>query len=200
MMNNQPSDALLRAIERSQPDEDRLETIRGMARRARDADLVVDDLARRLDEAKAERNKLLAEELPALMDGAHVSSIELAAEGNTPAVKVEIKPYCNANIAASWPEERRRAAFDWLDGNDYGDLIKTVVTIRLPREQRDKATRLLAGLKKQGFAAEVEEAVHSQTLSAWLRELFKTGATRPPLDLIGASVGRTAVIKRLKGD
>ncbi len=216
MTDAQPSAALLRAIADDRLDQllraiadepqraapDRLDQLRDECRRVRDDDAELADLVARIEEIKSRRTMRLRETIPDLMDQCGVPSISLAAEGNLPAVEIAIRPHYSANIAAplgpknkkGWPEEKRQAAFAWLDQNGAGDLIKTTVEIFFPRDRRASAVKFVDDLKVQGLDVEVSEAVASQTLTKWLGETHRAGGALPPLDLIGGFVGRIAAI------
>jgi len=177
---------------------DKLDQLRDECRRVRDDDAELADLEARLEEVKKRRTMRLRETVPDLMDQCGVPAITVAAEGNLPAVEIAIRPHYSANIAASWPDDKRRAAFDWLDANGAGDLIKTTVEMFFPRDRRDVALEAVEQLRGLGHDVEVREAVASQTLTKWLSETHKAGGSLPPLELIGGFVGRIAAIKVLK--
>jgi hypothetical protein len=200
-MSDQPSAALLAALDESPAREpsDKLDALRQECERLRDDDLEVADLEARLEAVKARRQKRLTETVPDLMDQVGVPEIVIAAAGNKPAARVSIEPYYKANIAADWEEDKRRAAFDWLDADGSGDLIKTVVTVGFPREDRSRALEVVAAIRKLGVdSIEVGEAVAWGTLTAWLKERHKANGKLPPLDVLGATIGRVAKIKPVK--
>jgi hypothetical protein len=107
---------------------------------------------------------------------------------------VSVKTSYNANIAATWDNERRKAAFDWLDRNGHGSLIKTEVVTNFPRDERDEVANFIGYLDREGHSYLKREGVHAGTLSSWLREMITSGRT-PPLDVIGGYVERVAKIK-----
>lgn len=198
---NEPSAELLAAIESAGPTtapQDKLDVLRDECRRLRDDDLEISDLEARLDAAQSRRTMRVRETVPDLMDQAGVSRLELVAEGNAPAVTVEVKPFYSANIAAKWTDEKKQAAFDWLDANGCGDLVKTVVTARFAREDRARAAEAVTALRGAGVVAEIGMSVAAPTLTAWLRERHRASLPLPPLDVIGGFVGRVAEIKPAK--
>jgi hypothetical protein len=132
--------------------------------------------------------------LPDLMGELGINVVSLEADGNVPAVEAKAAPFYAANIAVGWPEEKRRAAFDWLDGNGHGDLIKTEVTVSFRREDRDEAVKFLKVAKDYG-RPEIKEAVHHGTLTAWLREQVEDQHYIPPLDVLGGTVARSVKLK-----
>jgi hypothetical protein len=154
------------------------------------------ELEERLKTTNKELNELYFRTLPDVMDEAGVGSIALPADGNNPPVELKAQPYYAANIAAGWPPERRQAAFDWLDQHGHGDLIKTEVTVRFDRGDLAVAQQLIGDLKEDwNLDANVKQAVSHQTLTAWLREQVEEHQKLPPLDTIGATVGRVVKLK-----
>lgn len=188
--------SLIKETPKPKADEGALEKVRASARLLQAAEQRIEHLEELLKSTKAIRNDLRHKALPDLMDEAGIDHIGVPPDGNNPAFDITLKPFYSANIAADWDQKRREAGFFALEGAGAGSLIKTRVTISLPREERSRLTSLLAAIK--GYAFTVEEAVHAQTLTAWVKEQHKAGATLPPLDVIGATIGRVAAIKERK--
>lgn len=134
------------------------------------------------------------QKLPDLMGEVGITVVTLDAEGNTPAVEAKSSPFYYANIAVGWPAEKRKQAFDWLEGNGHGDLIKTEVTVLFRREERDEAVRF-AELAREYGTPEIKEAVAWNTLTSWLKEQVEHYHYVPPLDLIGGTVARQVKLK-----
>ena len=177
--------------------KDKLQALRDQAEIYRNLVAEKTDLAERLTDTNKALNELEFKTLPDMMDELGIPRIDIEAEGNHPAIKIEAKPYYRANIAASWPEDKRQEAFGWLTDHGSGDLIKTSVTTAFPREDRDKAIEFARDLESKGLLPVVKEAVASQTLTAWLKEQVEKHSSTPPLDVFGATVGRRAIIKEL---
>lgn len=180
---------------------DKLTRIVERVRAARDLEALVNDLTERLREAQASLSRIYREELPGLFDEAGTSVVGLPAEGNAPAYEARLKPYYSANIAASWPQEKRKEAFAFLESRGSGDLIKTNLSLAFRREDRDEAKEL-AKLLQQEVNAEVQvnEAVHTSTLKAWLKEQVENGEIFSPEELaaIGGDIGRVVTLKEQK--
>ena len=197
-----PSDALVRAAMASPKGtpKDKLDALRALCESLRDQELLIEDLEQRLEEAKALRQTLRVETIPDKMDECQVGAIDLLPRGNLPAVRVEVRPFVSANIAAKWEDDRRRAGFDYLDSCGAGDLIKTTIAIYFPREKRADALELQKKLREAKLDVEVNETVNNNTLSAWLREVIKKKGPPPAADLekIGGHVGRVAEVAGVK--
>lgn len=175
--------------------EDRLTKLRHLVAQARDKELEIAALEERLKQLTSELQTLQMETLPDNFDVLGISSITLEAEGNLPAFVASMKPFYRANIAANWPEAKRAEAFEVLTNAGGGDLIKSVVMIAFPKERRDEASALVEELRKRKFAAQCQESVSWQTLTAWLKEIVESGDTIPPLEPLGATVGRKVSLK-----
>lgn len=200
-MIKQPSESLAAAIQKSTPavDPDGAANLRNAVRKARGIQQDIEDLETQLSQKKSDLNVLFRDELPDLMDKIGARLIELEGEGNQPAFVAKLVPYYYANISADWPEEKRRAAFDWLEKNGHGDLIKTNVAVPFKREERKKALELVEKLRKElSLSPTVKEEVHFMTMKAWLREQIENENTLPPLELIGGDIGRVVEIKPVK--
>ena len=156
------------------------------------------DLEEQLKQTNVQVANAEFDRLPSLMDELGVESFTLAPDGNHPAVELEVRPHYHANIAADWSPAQRAAAFAALEKANAGDLIRTEVQVLLPREEHSRLAKLLSGLRKAGFDFTVRESVHFGTLTAWVKEQAqlaveqrkKPTALLPPLEVIGARIGR----------
>jgi len=141
------------------------------------------------DELKAKRQdiKLLAETtIPDAMAACGMKEFTLAN-----GYKLKIQDI----TAGSIPEKNRTEAFAWLRTHGFGWLIKTDIKVTLGKDSESLAARAIAALEKLKIPAEVKEAVHPQTLAAWVREEREGGNQKLPLDLLGIFIG-----KRVKVD
>lgn len=177
---------------------DKLDRLRAAASEARDLDLRLRDLEAEVADVKSRLTNLHRDKLPELLDDAGLDRIGVPAAGNKPAIDFVLRPYFSAAIAASWPEARRGLAFAWLREHRAGDLIKTEVTARFPKGSEAEARAAAAALEASaGVPVEVKTSVHSQTLTAWLREIYERrhqALSTEDLETIGASVGRVVKI------
>ena len=178
--------------------EDKLERLTGLVHDVRSFEGDIAELERQLSAKKVALNKLRTETLPEFMMETGVMKISLPAKGNYPAVDVKIDDFFDANIAAAWPDEKRQAAFRWLEDNGHGDLIKTSVEASFPRGTLEQAKKFFNDAKKAGIEVKLAEGVHYSTLKAWLKEQVTKKHFIPPLDIIGGTIGKIAVIKEVK--
>lgn len=198
-MVSKPSAAVAAAIaNESSPSADQLDQLREKVKAAKELERVKADLEERLKEANEALSKVYYEILPDLMAQAGVAQITVEAWGNMPRVVAKAKPYYHANIAANWPPEKRQAALGWLEENGHGDLIKTEVAANFPRGEHAKALEFARLAKKAGATPALKETVHFQTLTAWLREQVEDKRVLPPLETLGATIGRVVELKEVK--
>ncbi len=171
---------------------DKLIELTVQAAAARDLELQLIDLEASRKELQEKLTQLYQVTLPDLMDEIGIDRIGVPQSGNLPAVDYRMKPYYSASIAASWPQEKRDAAFSTLKRLHAEDLIKTEVSARLPKGSLKVAKALLAAAKKLKVTADLKLSVHSGTLSSWLRGVYEDGHALSASDLeaIGGSVGR----------
>jgi hypothetical protein len=174
---------------------DKLEVLQAKVARLRDIELEIEQLSERSAALSKEHHAIANSELPELLFAAGTDHVGIPPSGNLPGYDAKVAPYYRAGIAASWDEEKRRQAFQYLESIGAADLIKTQITIMLPREQREEAKKLVERLER--FEPEVKENVHAGTLTAWLKEQSNKGVV-VELDLIGGEVGTTVKIKPRK--
>ena len=197
---NQPSPALAAAMNQSQGliGADKLDALRDMARQLRDKEAEISSLDERIKDAKAEAADIRTKKLVDLMAEVGVDRVGLPAEGNYPACDAELKPYYHAVISADWEPERRQAAFAWLDSAGHGDLIKTAITILIPRDDRAMAKSIELYLEQCGVSYTAQLDVPWNTLTAFVREQIENYHRTPPLETLGATVGQVVKLKARK--
>lgn len=148
-----------------------------------------------------EVEKMAMVTLPDLLDTAGIDHIGVPAKGNQAAFDVVLRPYFKATIAASWDDARKEKAFQALSKHSAGDLIRRVVTISIPHthpQAADLERRMVAMADKVGLPVEVTKTVPWTSLTSWVKERVTKSKSLPPLDTIGATVGRKATIKDRK--
>jgi hypothetical protein len=177
--------------------QDRVDDLRGLVELKLELDDRKAELEKELSKINAKLLELTRQEIPEVMDGIG-SKITLNAEGNHPEINVKVAPFYSANIQAGWDDERKAAAFKWLEENGHGELIKTEVGVAFPREDRKKAVEFLKAVEKMGLNPSLKASVHFMTLTAWLREQVEDHNRIPPLEVIGGFIGREASVKRSK--
>lgn len=178
---------------------DKLDIVRNAAAAMLAQQLEVRDLEERLEAAKRRFDYMQFEQLPDMMDSVGLDRIGLPATDNRPAADLVLKPYYRASIPVAWSPERQAEAFAALTELGHDHLIKTVIHISLLRGEHELVAKILTLLREHfNIHADVRESVHAATLTAWLRTQFEAHKPLPPLDVIGAVVGRIAQIRERK--
>jgi hypothetical protein len=174
---------------------DLLKRISAKARELRDTKHEIENVEERLKQLNMLAFDIERQQLPELLSEAGVDRLSIPAEGNEPAYDLKLEPFYRASISAEWDQEKRKSAFAYLEQKGAADLIKTEVTVALPRELREKAPNLikkiesaLKALKATASAIDVKENVHWATLTSWLREVSEAGED-VDLEKIGGQAG-----------
>ncbi len=119
---------------------------------------------------KREERKINQEEVPELMENFGIESITLP-DGRKIAVR--------DSIQIGIPAPVRDKAYGWLDKNGHGDLIKTLLTAKFNRGDKDSAHNAQKALAMMEINADLIESVHAGTLKAWAREELAQGHKLP---------------------
>jgi len=165
-----------------------LKTVAELARIIKGKEIEVADLERQFKDSKKELLRLTDEELPASMAEMGLASFTLD-DGST----IDVKPTYGASILVA----NREKAYDWLRDHGYDDIIKNNVAVSFGRGEDDMAGAFKSLAEKEGYSAQQDTSIHSQTLRAFVRERIEAG-DEFPMDLFGAYVGQRAVIKGAK--
>ena len=156
-----------------------------LVRNLRTVERDIEDAEAHLKTLKQEMHKLSVENIPALMDEMGVERLDV--DGMT----VERKMI----VAASIPVANKDQAFDWLRSNGLDDIIKNDVTCTFGKGEDNMAGDVIGLLQERGFDPKTKTHVHPSTLKAFIKERITDG--KPiNLDLFGAFISNTAVIKR----
>ena len=149
------------------------------------------NLNRDLEQRQRELRGIAEVDLPAALSLTGLRQLPLA---NGMTVSVDEK------IVAGITKADQAEAYAWLRGTGHGDLIKRTVAVVFGKGQDAIADHLLdllmadLALKKQKI--DDKEAVHPQTLGAFVREQVALGTELPPS--IGVTTLRRAVVARPK--
>lgn len=128
-----------------------------------------------MEAALAAKNKqlyrLTTTDIPTAMSEAGVK--ELTLEDGT---EVKVEAFINGYIK----EENRDKAHAWLRKNGFGSLIKTSVSCAFGMGDDKKVAALVKFMLSKKLPFDQKEAVHVQTLRAFVRERLKDGKALPP--------------------
>lgn len=172
-----------------------------LAVRLVEVDAEIGALERMLGELRDEKNRLEHRELPEASDLAQTDRIGVPSAN----ADIVIESWAKASI----PEASREEAHGWLETNGYGDLIKSTLTLTMGRgdmeamrEVESMVREYLRGRNEplqSAWDLSMKRAVLWQTLTAFVKEQVRDPEAPPlPLELLGATVGRVARIKKRK--
>ena len=188
------NDALAKIAQPIKPKEDKLEALRLIVRAHRDLIKRIEEQEEQLKQSMKLKWEMESRQLPDLFEEAGVDRVGIPADGNHPAYDAVRSPYYHANI----PAEQKENAFNWLEREGHGDLIKTVVKVELGRGEREKAKEVETLLQELGVDYSRDLGVPWNTLTAWLKEQIEKHGNIPPLSLIGGTVATVVRLKERK--
>lgn len=169
----------------------RLGEVSRLAKLLVDADAEVERIEELLKAAKAHVTRIREEALPGAMQEIDLKEVTLS-DGSK--IKVVDEVYCSIT------EAKKAAAFEWLEENDFGGLIKTGVEVAYGRDQRDDALAFYTKLAAEGKDVSISAGVHAQTLKAWMKEQLAEGRN-VPMELFSArsvTVAKVTLPKTIK--
>ena len=142
----------------------------------KDSEQLADSLEESLKFAKERVRYYQEEAIPTAMQEIGLTSATLET-----GEKLTIKQDVYASIAVA----DREIAYEWLETNGFGGLIKIEVAVAFGRDESDKAENLVKFLLTKNLEPTFGKSVNAQTLKAFLREQIAAGS-KIPLELFGA--------------
>lgn len=134
-----------------------------------------------------ERRKLLAEKtIPDVMEACGQTDIGLPNGAGRLRLISKIK--------ASITEANRPKAHAWLRDHGFGSLVKNEIKLAFGKNQDNVAKSLFEELREKGLDPQRKEAVHPQTLMAFVRDMREEGREVPD-ELLGVVELREASIE-----
>lgn len=148
-----------------------LNQLREMADLMLQQEAAVERCAAELETAKAALMKMQREDMPAMMQ-----EVGLPLFGLPDGRNVELAE----GVEASIPKESQAEAFEWLERNGHGGLIKTRLTVALARGELALARKAGALLRRElELESDIDEGVHAATLKGWAKERLEAGEAIP---------------------
>jgi hypothetical protein len=183
--------------------KDKLDRLRAACATARDLELEIQDLDGQLRSKKRDLLNLRYKALPDLFMEARIMRLDLDASGNMPAYEAKMADHYHANISTAWAEERQQEAFDWLEDQGQGDLIKRTIEIDFGRDEYNwfgQVMKALNRLPNLTGRIKIRRYVPWNTLTAWLKEKYQSDEELGDNELrkLGAVVGKVVNIKPTK--
>jgi hypothetical protein len=140
---------------------DSLKKISALALHQLDLEKTIEDAMEELKELTAKLRQVSEVELPDAMSEVGMEEFKLK-DGS----KVTVVRTFTGSISG----KNRDKAHEWLRANGHGSLIKHAVTVAFGKGQEKAAKSLVAVIEKKGLPFRDKEAVHPQTLQAFIRE------------------------------
>jgi hypothetical protein len=129
-------------------------------------------------------------ELIDLFNDAGVSSVTVDPDGNHPGFVADRNTVYTAKI----PDEKRMAAFQWMESNGHGDLVKSVINIIFGMQEHEKRLAVMKLLSDHGIEFYANESIHHATLKAFVKREVQAGRVLPA-DLLGTYIFDEVKIK-----
>ncbi len=144
------------------------------------------DLLKLLGEAE---RHLSTEIIPELMDKLDLSKVALK-NGQV----VSCRPFYQGKIRSEHEEQ----AFDWLEQNGHGGVVKGNLTIPFAKGDKDKIVQIGKSIKQMhGIDVEINQSVHHSTMKALIREINESGKSMPG-EHFDVFIGRKTYISKEK--
>lgn len=175
------------------PAQIQLQTLAQQCQAALDLEKEIEEAEQFVSAKKENLRILLERDIPAAMNAASTGLWRHNTNGTT----IELKNYVNGSLPKEEPA--RGLAFEWLECNHGGDLIKAKIGIEIGRDARrteevfDAVKLVKETLDKVGVGYEEKLDVHPQVLYAFVRERLKNG-DEVPFEKLGVFAGTTAKI------
>lgn len=157
-------------------DSDAMKRLSEMASVLRDTKGKIAKIETILADLKKSESRIETEDMPELMKELDMKSFTLS-DGT----KIDVVEDLMCGISA----ENRDDAHGWLRTNNFGGIIKTIVSQQYGAGELEEATKNAAAIKKlTGRPATLLESIHAGTLKAFLKEQRAKG-TKIPAKLFG---------------
>jgi len=164
-----------------------LKTLTDKANKMVELEQLVEEKQASLKSTQKELKTLSEEEIPALLSEVGLSEITL-----TNGKKISTSAYYYGRIT----EHNQQEAFEWLQDNGHGDIIKNVVSVSFGRDEDVNAEKLLSNLQDNGYTTNGKKWVEPMTLKAFIREQVESGNDLP-LETFNVYVGqKTRIINK----
>jgi predicted component of viral defense system (DUF524 family) len=164
-----------------------LKTLTDKANKMVELEQLVEEKQASLKSTQKELKTLSEEDIPALLSEVGLSEITL-----TNGKKISTSAYYYGRIT----EHNQQEAFEWLQNNGHGDIIKNVVSVSFGRDEDVNAEKLLSNLQDNGYTTNGKKWVEPMTLKAFIREQVESGNDLP-LETFNVYVGqKTRIINK----
>ncbi len=163
-----------------------LSSISQVAQKVIDIQQEISLIEAELKAKKEELRNVSEQQLPELMQGLNLVEFTTAS-----GFKISVENFYNAYIS----EANKEKAFNWLQENGHGGLIKNEISLLFGKGQDEEANALVQSLEQKGLSPNVKQGVHPQTLKAFVKEQLTQGRDIPA-EPFGIYVGSRAKIEK----
>jgi hypothetical protein len=170
------------------PSDQGLSKVSRLAEELIDKEEEVKEAEARLKILKEQARDVAERQLPEAMAEVGMAKFVL-----TDGSEVTVKPFYSAKIG----DDKRDECFNWLQDHGHEALIKDELSITFNKGEHERAEEFKSQLEQQGIEYNGKMGVHSQTLTAFVREQVESGAEFP-LELFNVYIGQIAKVKRSK--
>lgn len=164
--------------------------LRSLVSRMGEADRSVERLESELKTAEAHARHLREVEIPEAMRELGTDLYRLP-DGTVLSIENQVKAYITTG--AEDTVDNRPAAYEWLEQNGHGGLIKRTILVPFNKDEEAAATELRSRLSKEFSGVRQDVSIHAQTLTAWARRRLEAGEEVP--DCISTHVMKVAKVK-----
>ena len=180
------------------PASNSLGAVSDLAQTMFDTEKEIESLEKLLKEKKQNLTKLAEQDLPDLMQELNMKDFTL-----NNGAKVEIQDIASGSIPSATaimrakPEDRpelelrQQQCFDWLRGNNAGDLIKSNVEVQFSKGEDEACNEFTKELRERNLFYRRAVGVHHGRLNSFIKEQLAEGKDVPH-DLFKIYVGRKA--------
>ncbi len=180
------------------PASNSLGAVSDLAQTMFDTEKEIESLEKLLKEKKQNLTKLAEQDLPDLMQELNMKDFTL-----NNGAKVEIQDIASGSIPSATaimrakPEDRpelelrQQQCFDWLRGNNAGDLIKSNVEVQFSKGEDEACNDFTKELRERNLFYRRAVGVHHGRLNSFIKEQLAEGKDVPH-DLFKIYVGRKA--------
>lgn len=155
--------------------EDSLARLTNWANELQELDVSVAEAEERFKALKADRKELAEQKIAKLMD-----DLDLTDFKTKDGVRIKLKSKMRCKIT----DDNRESAYDWLDEQGHGGIIKRQVAVGFSKAEGERALELIEQLREQYPDVKEVKDVHWSTLDKIINELAVQGED-VPLDLFG---------------
>lgn len=158
------------AFTRAAPTTDQLSQLSALVKQMHDAEIAAEEAEAELTKRKETVRQYAEVQIPELM--ASMGVAEITTSGG---LKVKVR----RSYSAAPLVENREAAYDWLEKNGHGGLVKRSIEVGFSVKEGEVAMELMGELQGRFENVKGGRKVEPASLRAWAKQQFETGVEFP---------------------